>query len=55
MERQHVLALIVACTVVAVLLWFAQPTRRWAALYPLGVSANVPVAAGGREALSASR
>jgi hypothetical protein len=41
MDRPLVSALIVGCTLVAVLLWFAQPTRRWAALYPLGVSATV--------------
>lgn len=41
MDRPLVLALIIGCTLVAVMLWFAQPTRRWAALYPLGVSATV--------------
>jgi len=45
MEREFVIALIVGCTVAAVWLWFAQPTRRWAALYPLGVSANVAASA----------
>lgn len=45
MDRPLVLALIVGCTLIALMLWFAQPARRWAALYPLGVSATVAASA----------
>jgi len=45
MDRQLVVALIIGCSATAALLWFVLPARRWAALYPLGVSANVAASA----------
>ena len=41
MEFGLVIGLIVGNLCTAGLLWFSHPERRWAAFYPLGISATV--------------